>query len=77
MMRKRLFSTIKISENELRKQQVSGFYSDIDYKTTSSTDVNDELNKKERELEGTKKTGKQRNSLYFVRVSCKFRFRRF
>ena len=50
--------TIKISENELRKQQVSGFYSDIDL-GPPGTDVNDELNKKERELEGTKKSGKQ------------------
>ena len=49
--------TIKISENELRKQQVSGFYSDIDL-GPPGTDVNDELNKKERELEGTKKSGK-------------------
>jgi len=50
--------TIKISENELRKQQVSGFYSDIEL-GPPGTDVNDELNKKERELEGTKKSGKQ------------------
>ncbi len=50
--------TIKISENELRKQQVSGFYSDIDL-GPPGTDVNDELNKKERELEGTKKSGRQ------------------
>ena len=50
--------TIKISENELRKQQVSGFYSDIEL-GPPGTDTNDELNKKERELEGTKKSGKQ------------------
>ena len=50
--------TVKISENELRKQQVSGFYRDIEL-GPPGMDSNDELNKKERELEGTKKTGKQ------------------
>ena len=64
--------TIKISENELRKQQVSGFYSDIDL-GPPGTDVNDELNKKERELEGTKKSGKNEPCIYFVRVSRKLR----
>jgi hypothetical protein len=50
--------TVKISENELRKQQVSGFYRDVEL-GPPGMDSNDELNKKERELEGTKKTGKQ------------------
>ena len=59
--------TIKISENELRKQQVSGFYSDIDL-GPPGTDVNDELNKKERELEGTKKTGK--NEPVYTLLEC-------
>ncbi len=59
--------TIKISENELRKQQVSGFYSDIDL-GPPGTDVNDELNKKERELEGTKKSGK--NDPVYTLLEC-------
>ena len=29
-----------------------------------------DLEKKERELDGTKKTGKQEPVIYFVRVSC-------
>jgi hypothetical protein len=50
--------TVKISENELRKQQVNGFYSDVEL-TAPNSDNNDELRKKERELEGTRKSGKQ------------------
>jgi len=48
---------VKISENELRKQQVGGFYRDVDLGPPGIT-TNDELKSKERELEGTKKTGK-------------------
>ena len=59
--------TVKISENELRKQQVSGFYSDIEL-GPPGTDVNDELNKKERELEGTKKSGK--NEPIYTLLEC-------
>jgi hypothetical protein len=45
---------IKISENDLRKQQVAGFYRDIDLgkPTTGESDIE----KKERELEGTSKS---------------------
>jgi hypothetical protein len=50
--------TVKISENELRKQQVNGFYSDVEL-TAPNSDNNNELEKKERELEGTRKSGKQ------------------
>jgi hypothetical protein len=50
--------TVKISENELRKQQVNGFYSDVEL-TPPNSDNNNELEKKERELEGTRKSGKQ------------------
>ena len=53
-----IIQTIKISENDLRKQQVSGFYSDIDLQKPQDT-LKDEVASKERELEGTKKTGKQ------------------
>ena len=47
---------IKISENELRKQQVSGFYSDIEL--TSPAVIEDKVADKERELEGSKRSGK-------------------
>ena len=53
-----IIHTIKISENDLRKQQVGGFYSDVEL-GPPGVDNNDELTKKERELSGTKKTGKQ------------------
>ena len=59
--------TIKISENELRKQQVSGFYSDIELGPPGAN-VNDELKKKERELEGTKKSGK--NEPVYTLLEC-------
>ena len=54
--------TVKISENELRKQQVSGFYRDVELGPPDNVERND-LEKKERELDGTKKTGKQ-ESMY-------------
>ena len=47
-----------MSENELRKQQVNGFYSDIDLAPPSNVQQN-ECRKKEKELDGTKKSGKQ------------------
>ncbi len=53
-----IIHVIKISENDLRKQQVAGFYSDVEL-TPPGTVVNDEVSKKEKELEGTKKSGKQ------------------
>jgi hypothetical protein len=59
--------TIKISENELRKQQVSGFYSDIDLGPPGAEPDN-ELEKKERELDGTKKTGK--NEPVYTLLEC-------
>jgi len=49
---------VKISENELRKQQVNGFYTDIELAPPSSVEQNS-VEKKERELDGTKKSGKQ------------------
>ena len=49
---------VKMSENELRKQQVNGFYSDIDL-TPPGTIEQNSVEKKERELDGTKKVGKQ------------------
>jgi hypothetical protein len=53
---------VKVSENELRKQQVSGFYRDVELGPPDNVEKND-LEKKERELDGTKKTGKQ-ESMY-------------
>jgi hypothetical protein len=49
---------VKISENELRKQQVNGFYRDIELSPPGTVEKND-VEKKERELDGTKKVGKQ------------------
>ena len=45
---------IKISENELRKQQVAGFYRDVDLGKPHDKETDTE--KKERELEGTSKS---------------------
>ena len=53
-----IIHVIKISENDLRKQQVAGFYSDVELNPPGMV-VNDEVSKKEKELEGTKKSGKQ------------------
>ena len=47
-----IIHTIKISTNDLRKQQVSGFYKDIDLGDPSLKE--DEIKKKERELEGVR-----------------------
>jgi hypothetical protein len=58
---------VKISENELRKQQVSGFYRDVEL-GPPGTDSNNELDKKERELDGTKKTGK--NEPMYTLLEC-------
>jgi len=57
---------IKISENELRKQQVAGFYRDVELKPghDNITDVE----KKEMELEGTVKTG--RDDDIFTLLEC-------
>ena len=45
---------VKISKNELRKQQVAGFYLDIELGDPKQ--VEDDVEKKERELEGQRKT---------------------
>jgi len=47
---------INISENDLRKQQVSGFYRDIELGDASNMD--DSIAEKERELEGIRKSEK-------------------
>src|SRR6056300_1926250 len=53
-----IIQIIKMSENDLRKQQVNGFYSDIELEKPQNV-TKDEVENKERELEGSKKTGKQ------------------
>jgi len=46
--------TVKMSENDVRKKQVSGFYRDIELKP--GYDQETEVEKRERQLEGIKKT---------------------
>ena len=46
---------IKMAENELRKQQVAGFYRDIELSKPQNT-VDNQLEEKERELEGVTKS---------------------
>jgi len=58
---------IKLPENEVRKQQVSGFYSDIELAKPGVV-MQDELKEKERELEGTKRTG--RNPNIYTLLEC-------
>jgi hypothetical protein len=48
-----IIHVVKISENELRKQQVAGFYRDIDLKPSNVNET--EVQQKERELEGLSK----------------------
>ena len=57
---------IKISENELRKQQVAGFYRDIDI--SPGQDNLSDIEKKEMELEGVSKTGKDEG--VFTLLEC-------
>ena len=54
---------IKVSENDLRKQQVNGFYSDIELSKPSSATNADKVEEKERELEGTSKSARM-ESMY-------------
>jgi hypothetical protein len=58
---------LKISENDLRKQQVAGFYSDIDLPKPQSVNTN-ELEEKERELEGLTKS--QRVEAMYTLLEC-------
>jgi hypothetical protein len=62
-----IIHTIKISENELRKQQVNGFYRDVELGPPGNVEKN-ELEKKERDLEGNKKTGK--NEPVYTLLEC-------
>ena len=58
---------VKMSENELRKQMVSGFYSDIELTKPTGT-VTNELDEKERELEGVTKS--QRVDPLYTILEC-------
>jgi hypothetical protein len=62
-----IIQTIKMSENDLRKQQVNGFYSDVELQKPQST-MKDDVDSKEHELEGTKKTGKQ--EMIYTLLEC-------
>jgi len=57
---------IKTTENDLRKQQVNGFYRDIEL-SPSMDNVDDELKRKERELEGIRK---EKNNDIFTLIEC-------
>ena len=57
---------IKISENDLRKQQVAGFYRDIELNPGYADE--DELDKKENELEGTRSSGRAED--VFTLIEC-------
>ena len=56
---------VKISENDLRKQQVAGFYRDVDL--GKPQDKETDVEKKERELEGTTKS---KNEDVFTLLEC-------
>ena len=58
---------IKLSENELRKQQVNGFYSDIELSKPTGT-ITNKLEEKEREIEGITKT--QRTDPLYTLLEC-------
>ena len=58
---------VKMSENELRKQMVSGFYSDIELTKPTGTITND-LEEKEREVEGVTKS--QRVDPLYTILEC-------
>ena len=52
-----IIHVIKIPENELRKQQVSGFYRDVELGKPPM--IEDQVEQKEKELAGTRKVGRQ------------------
>jgi hypothetical protein len=58
---------VKMSENELRKQMVSGFYSDIELTKPTGT-ITNELEEKEREVEGLTKS--QRVDPLYTILEC-------
>jgi hypothetical protein len=59
---------IKISENELRKQQVSGFYRDIELQASDELTQDDDVKSKERQLEGVTMSGQTED--VFTLLEC-------
>ena len=59
---------IKMSGNDLRKQQVGGFYRDIELGKPYNEET--ELKKKERELEGTRQSGYNKNNPIYTLIEC-------
>jgi hypothetical protein len=59
---------IKISENELRKQQISGFYRDIELETSDDLTQDGDVKSKERQLEGVTMSGQ--NEDVFTLYEC-------
>jgi hypothetical protein len=59
---------IKISENELRKQQVSGFYRDIELVASDELTQDDDVKSKERQLEGVTMSGQTED--VFTLLEC-------
>src|SRR5210317_1607563 len=57
---------VKISENDLKKQQVGGFYRDVDLGKPQDRET--DVEKKERELEGVTKSGKDED--VFTLLEC-------
>ena len=51
-----IIHVLKVSENSLRKQQVSGFYKDIELQASDDTDASSDVKEKKRKLEGITKT---------------------
>jgi len=60
--------SIKISENELRKQQVSGFYRDIELVASDQLTQDDDVKSKERQLEGVTMSGQTED--VFTLLEC-------
>ena len=59
---------IKISENELRKQQISGFYRDIELEASDDLTQDGDVKSKERQLEGVTMSGQ--NEDIFTLYEC-------
>ena len=51
-----IIHVLKITENNLRKQQVNGFYKDIDLEPTDDTTTTSQLDDAKRRIEGIRKT---------------------
>jgi len=61
-----IMHVIKTTENDLRKQQVNGFYRDIEL-SPAMDNVDNQLKAKERELEGIRK---EKNNDIFTLIEC-------